>query len=317
VIVSITGGTGFIGRAVALRHALAGDEVRVLSRRAVEGRDPATGITVIRGDLSAAADLLARFADGSQVLYHCAGEIRNPAAMEAVHVVGTARLLSAAAHRIGRWVHLSSVGVYGPRADGLVAEETTFNPSGIYEQTKASGEKLVAAQAQAGGFAWCILRPSIVFGVDMPNASLAQLVNVIARGWFFFIGAPGASAPYVPVENVVAALMLCGCSPAAAGRCFNLSDHRTLEQFVSVIASALGRPVPTHRLPQWLARSIARIGGKLPRFPLTQARVDALTTRARYSQTRIEAELDYRPELALEEALTRFVQQWGQDRRRG
>jgi len=317
VIVSITGGTGFIGRALALRHALAGDEVRVLSRRAPEGRDTTTGITVVRGDVSAGADRLARFADGAQVLYHCAGEIRNPAAMEAVHVAGTASLLSAASHRIGRWVHLSSVGVYGPHADGPVTEDTPFDPRGTYEQTKASGEKLVAAYAQAGGFAWCILRPSIVFGVGMPNASLAQLVSVIERGWFFFIGAPGASAPYVPVENVAAALMFCGLSPAAAGRSFNLSDDRTLEQFVSVIAAALDRPVPTRPLPKWLARSVARVGGRLPGFPLTQSRVDALVTRVRYPTARIEAELGYRPELSLEQALSRFVQHWAQHRDRG
>lgn len=310
MIVAITGGTGFIGRALALRHASAGDEVRVLSRRAQEGRDTATGITVVRGDLAAATDRLERFVDGAQILYHCAGEIRNAAVMEAVHVAGTASLLKAASHRIGRWVQLSSVGVYGPHADGAVTEDTPFDPRGVYEQTKAAAENLVAGHAEAGGFAWSILRPSIVFGVGMPNASLAQLVSVIARGWFFFIGAPGASAAYVPVENVVAALALCGHSAAAAGRSYNLSDDRTLEQFVSVISAALGRPVPARRLPGWMARLVARVGGRVPGFPLTQSRIDALTTRARYPQGRITTQLGYRPELTLEDALSRFVKDW-------
>jgi nucleoside-diphosphate-sugar epimerase len=271
-------------------------------------------VTNYRGDLTSVPDLLVPFAAGADVLYHCAGEIWNASAMHAVHVAGTAALLGAVRGRVGRWVHLSSVGVYGPDVQGTVTEQSAFHPRGPYEQTKAEAERLVSEQAGGAVCPWTILRPSIVFGIGMPNASLYQLISFVQRGLFFFVGPAGATAPYVPVESVVSALMLCGRHPDAVGKAFNLSDDRTLEEFVATIAAALHRPTPTRRLPAWLLRSLARLAGRIPGSPLTESRVAALTTRVRYSTRRIEGELGYRPEMPVEDALGRLVADWTRQR---
>ncbi len=94
-----------------------------------------------------------------------------------------------------------------------------------------------------------MLRPTIVFGAGMPNRSIAQMIAVIQRGLFFFIGRRGASANYVHVSNVVDALVLCGTSPCASGRIYNLSDWTTVEDFARAIADALGRPRPAAAPP--------------------------------------------------------------------
>jgi nucleoside-diphosphate-sugar epimerase len=306
MLVGITGGTGFIGSAVVQRHLQRGDAVRCLSRRRLPIRDGQ--MEFVPGDLTSPDARLTRFADGLDVLYHCAGDVSDERRMRAVNLQGTGALVAAAAGRIGRWVQLSSAGVYGRYRDGVVSEETPVTPQGEYETSKAQADQLVieaAAQRRIDSVA--VLRPTIVFGAGMPNRSIAQMIAVIQRGLFFFIGRRGASANYVHVSNVVDALVLCGTSPCASGRIYNLSDWITVEDFARVIADALGRPRPRLRLPERPVRLMVDAGGRIASLPLTQARIDALVSRARYAVDRIQQELGYVPRVSIAAGLAELV----------
>ncbi len=308
--IAITGGTGFIGKRLAQFHLARGDAVRLLSRRPESNQGVSPLLTWHQGDLGGDADLRS-FAEGADILYHCAGEIRDPTRMEAVHVTGTQRLVAAAAGRARRWVQLSSVGVYGQPRAGMVTEQSPLCPVGTYEITKKISDDLVLEAGRRGAFEWSILRPSIVFGEEMPNQSLFQMVRVIERGQFFFIGKPGASANYVHVDNVIHALTRCALRPEAAGEIFNLSDYATMESFVGLICAALGVAPPQKHLPESLARAIAAVGPRLvKRFPLTASRVDALTSRAIYPIDHIQRALGYQHVTGMEDGVARLVQAW-------
>jgi nucleoside-diphosphate-sugar epimerase len=310
MIVAITGGAGFVGRSLVAEHLARGDTVRVLSRRNVSEFPFPLQVELHSGDLRVDSDSLSHFAQGAHVLYHCAGEIRDPRQMSALHVDGCQRLIRAATGRIGRWVQLSSVGVYGHRSSGVVTEATPCNPLGVYEQTKFVADQIVTEAAERGAFEHSILRPSIVFGPQMTNRSLFQWISMIARGMFCFVGPPGASANYIYVDNVVAALQRCAIDPRANGKTFILSDWRTMEAFVGSIASALRRPTPRVRLPIRPLSAAARLLQSWPRFPLTEARINALSNRTRYACDAIGAELDYRPVVSIEDGLLRTVDRW-------
>lgn len=309
MIVAITGATGFIGQKLTKRHLNQGDKVRVLSRRPPSESELPNSAQWFQGDLSN-ADNLQAFVDGADVLYHCAGEIRDPLLMESVHVVGTRRLIDAATNRIGCWVQLSSTGAYGQQREGIITERTHLNPHGIYEVTKVKSDTLVKEASSSGAFQHVILRPSIVYGATMPNQSLYNMISMIQRGWFFFIGKPGASANYIHVDNVVEALVLCSNMPQAIGQVYNLSDHCTLEHFVAIVANPLGCRVPRTRLPELPVRVLTKLFGRIPGVPLTEARIDALTTRVIYSNEKIEQELGYRHLLSMEEGLSDLVGYW-------
>lgn len=306
MIVAITGGTGFIGKKLVLRHLARGDRVRVLSRRLQSESELPGAVQWHHGDLSDARELQT-FADGADILYHCAGEIRDEARMRQVHIAGTQHLIQAAAGRIKRWVQLSSVGAYGKRREGVITESSELKPCGMYESSKVESDSLIRTAAREGAFEHSILRPSIVYGAEMSNRSLFGMLAMIDRGLFFFIGKPGAAANYIHVDNVVEALLLCGTQAEANGQVYNLSDHRTMEQFVAIIASALDKPIPRLRIPEWPIRLAAQLLGKLPRFPLTLARVDALTGRAIYSTDKIERELGYRHIVSMEAGLSELA----------
>ncbi|MFN0315989.1 MAG: NAD-dependent epimerase/dehydratase family protein [Burkholderiales bacterium] len=306
--IAVTGATGFIGRHLVSRHLMIGDEVRVFGRRPAFQR----GVQSFAGDLVTDTKYLPAFVDGADVLYHCAGELKKKPVMRLLHVNGTGNLAAAADRRIGRWVQLSSTGAYGTLRDGIIDEFTTTAPTGVYEKTKTEADELVEQASAAGAFSYAILRPSIVFGPDMPNQSLRQLISVIARGFFLFIGPPGASANYIYIDNVIDALIACATMPAAKDKVFNLSDYCTMEQFVRAIAMSMGKPMPQIRLPELPARCIAHVLGRLSGFPLTVSRLNALTSRARYPSTRIERQLGYVHRVSMEDGLRRMVESWRQ-----
>lgn len=309
MIVGVTGGAGFIGRRLVARHVERGDAVRVLTRRhsGVSGEN----VQLFRADLAASvAPDLEAFVDGLDVLYHCAGVITDVGQMRAVHVKGTDALITAARGRVGRWVQLSSVGAYGPHREGPVTEEATDAPIGEYESTKSLSDRLVLSAVEAGLLDAIIVRPSNVFGPAMINNSLRQLVSMIERGLFFFIGKPGALANYIHVESVVDALVLAGLAPRPRYRLYNVSQRATLDDFVRWIAEALGVRTPALRLPEPLVRGAARLGSFFPEFPLTSARIDALTVRSWYPTDRIEVDLGFRPTVSLRDGIMDSAREW-------
>lgn len=308
MIVSITGGTGFIGKTLALRHLGMGDEVRVLSRKCEGLPEP---VKWYKGDLLKEADL-SSFVENADVLYHCAGQLSDISAMKSLHVDGTKRLAEAASGRIWHWVHLSSVGVYGPVSSGIVTEQFPLNPVGQYETTKCEADKIVLEASKCHAFTASILRPSNVFGGNMKNRSLFSMTKMIERGLFFFVGKPGASANYIHVDNVVEALILCATMPQARGRIYNLSDNRTMEEFVGLIASSLKKPPPKSRLPKSVALGLGKVFGKFPAFPLTVSRVEALSGFSVYSTMAIKTELQYRHVVSMEEGIEELVRVYRQ-----
>lgn len=303
MIFAITGGTGFIGRRLVAELASAGHAVKVLTRRMVVDAPP--GVTYVHGDLM--HEMPSSFLADAEVLFHCAGEITDPAKMAALHIDGTRRLIDAAAGKVNRWVQLSSTGAYGARRSGEITETSALAPVGVYEETKAAADELVSSAARQGAFASVILRPATVFGADMPNRSLFAMLRMIDKGWFAFIGRPGASANYIHVANVTQALRDCALHPNAAGEIFNLSADCTMEQFVQTMASALAVAPPTRRIPEWPMRLAAHLFGKVPRWPLTPSRVDALTSFTRYPITKIEQTLGYRHRLTMAEGIADLV----------
>jgi len=304
--IAITGGTGFIGRHLLARHVALGDRVRYLTRK--KPLEPIPGSEVCIGDLSA-PETLRDFVRGVDVLYHCAAELRDAAAMEKTNVTGTANLLRAATGEIGRWVQLSSTGVYGAVRHGEVREDADIRPGNAYERSKAAADALVLAAAEK--LSCVLLRPSNVYGADMPNQSLFQLIRMIDKGLFFYIGPRGAMANYVHVENVVDALLACAHATLPAnGRAYIVSDHCSLEEFTKIIAGHLGKQLPHLRLPEIPVRALAAACGWLPGIPLKTSRIDALTNRTVYCTDRIEAELGYRNRIDMESGMGEIVAHW-------
>ncbi len=311
--VAITGASGYVGSLLVETHAKRGDSVRALTRSTTPA--VAGDVRVFHADITRARAIPRAFYEGADVLYHCAAEIEDETLMQAVNVDGTRNLLAAARGSVGHWVQVSSVAVYGDRCSGEIIEETAVAPADIYASTRSEADAAVV-EASTAAFSYSILRPSAVVGPRMRNRSIHAWLSAIDRGLFFFIGEPGAKVNYVHEDNVVDALVLCATRAEAKGRTYNLSQDLDVEATVAALARAIGRATPRARLPRALAWLAATAGAAIRGFPLTPARVDALTRRVTYPSARIEHELGYRHRAPLEEALTEIARLWAKSRDR-
>lgn len=301
--VCVTGANGFIGRSLVDALSLHGYSIRVLTRRS-DCLFP-SGVQVVIGDLTSPDCQLEYFLLGCDVLFHCAGEIRDVLTMQLLHVDGTKRLLHAllkasmkTAQKI-HWVQLSSVGVYGPSIGpanivSIVTESDHVRPVGEYEITKAISDELVIQASDYGKMTYSIVRPSNVVGASMPNQSLSDLILMVKCGLFFYIGKPGAVATYVHVDDVVSALLKCAFEPNAVGQTYNLSNDCSQENLITFIAAELGVRSPRLRIPELFIRTAVSLFEGWAKIPLTQSRIDALVKKTCYPADKIILELGFK-----------------------
>ena len=299
MIVAVTGGTGFIGSALVDQLLHDGNEVRVLTRNASYDK---YGATPVLGDLLDESIELNEFVQDVDVLYHCCGELSDKTKMRKLHVDGIKKLLQTAEGNVGRWVQLSSVGVFGRCRSGMITEESPENPIGEYERTKTESDHLV----KSSGIPCTILRPSTVFGRGMPNQSLHQLIRAMTTGRFFYIGKRGAILNYVHVNDVVRALVLCGSVERAFGNAFNISQSIEIETMAEGLLSNQPTRRTIWRLPELPIRVLASGLGWLKMFPLSSSRIDTLTGRHIYDSSKIQQELDFEFGATLKEHFKSF-----------
>lgn len=296
--VLITGASGFIGTAVLRRmQADTPDRPLVLAGRTERTEPLPAHCRHLRLDLEAPEFVLP---EGIDTVLHLAGEKRDPGRMAAINHRGAARLVDAAA-RAGarRFVHLSSVGVYGAaKHSGAVDEAQAHRPQNPYEASKHAGEVAVQARCAALGLACTVLQPSNVIGIVAGQSyPLLGLARMVARGWFCHIGRGDAWVNYVAVDDVAAALVAALRDDAPSG-VYIVNTPAPLRSLVGWMAQALHAPEPTKRLPLWLgaaAASAGALGRSVLRreLPFSPERFLELTNTTRYDGSAITRALGF------------------------
>jgi nucleoside-diphosphate-sugar epimerase len=168
--VLVTGGTGYLGRAIVSRLAARGHEPVVFARRAREAGLPGDAVD---GDICDAA-AVARAVGGCEAVIHAAALVSiwqpDPARFDAVNVGGLRHVLEAArAHGVRRLVYTSSFLALPPagRQTPLLAND--------YQRTKAAGLAL-ARSARDSGLPLVIVVPGVVYGPGVRSEG-----NLVAR----------------------------------------------------------------------------------------------------------------------------------------
>lgn len=238
--------------------------------------------------------------EGVDCVINLAGEYRNESRMQQVNFHGPAALLKSCINAgIGRWIQLSSVGAYGPIQSGTVTESYPDRPEGIYELSKSQFDDLLRCTVKNSQIKTTILRPSIIYGIGMKNTSLLQLINMIQRRLFVFVGPKKSAANYVHVMDVAYALLLCLKNDVSNNKTYIVSNCGSMEELVSAAAKGVLKPTPSLRIHPDIARLIATLCKKIPRFPLTPSRVEAFNNDVIYCSKKIEEELGWQPAVSL------------------
>lgn len=303
----MTGGTGFVGAAVARSALEAGHHVRVLVRPSSDRRNlEGLPVEIREGDLLDPASLEAAL-NGCRYLFHVAAEYRlwhpHPRTLFAVNVDGTLNALRAA-HGAGvdRVVYTSSVATLGLRSDGEPADEETpideAEVIGPYKQSKFFAEREALRFADVQGLDLVVVNPSTPVGPgDRKPTPTGRLVLDAAAGRTPAYVDTGLNL--VHVDDVARGHLL-ALERGEGGRRYVLGGRNlSLEQILSEIAALTGRPPPRFKLrPGWLlplgyaAQAWARVAhtGE-PRLTVDGLRL--ARKRMYFSDARARAELGY------------------------
>lgn len=266
--VLVTGGTGFVGPAVANAIADAGHAVRVLERKTGASRD--AGIRyeeAVQGDVTD-PESLRRAVNGEEVVVHLVA-IRQgkPEQFERVMVDGTRNLIGAAKEAgARRFVLMSALGVTEQTKD-LVPY---YNAKWTMEQ-----------DVKASGLEHVIFRPSFVFGREggiLPTfLKLAKLSPFTA-----IMGSGEQRIQPIWIDDVGAYYARAIDSTEATNRTFELGgpDAVTWNELWQRIRALQGiRRRPTIHMPIGLMRVPALLTERLPgNIPLTRDLLTMLET---------------------------------------
>jgi len=309
VIVAVTGASGFIGRALALRLAASGTPVLAVVRDIARAGELAAtpGIELVLGDLRDPG-LLRDLTGRVGVIYHLAGltSARSRAEFMAVNAEVTGSLAAAAANSPAppKLVLVSSLSVAGPRTGTRPArEDDPPAPVNSYGESKLLGEELL--RRKGAGARWTIVRPPWVYGPG-DRATLA-LFRLAARGFFPSVRGGGMQISLVHVHDLVEALVLAGESAAADGRIYYAADGvvHTVAQFGQALLAACGGGRALH-VPGFVFRFMGLAGeaaGWLARRSPLLGRdkaCEGLQPGWVCEDARIRAELGYRSQVGLE-----------------
>ena len=216
----VTGGTGFLGGALVKRLSDDGHRVRVLARdpaRAGYIRD-LPGVELIPGEMTEARSVTNALS-GCDLVFHVAAATNGSQALQRhTNVEGTRCVVEAAAAAgVTRFVHVSTVAVYGYAKSVIIRESAPMTPGNEpYIPPKAAAERLVQEIAVAHGMPYSIIRPAMIYG---PRSGMwtEKVFRLAALRPTPFIGDGSGSAYPIYVDDVVDLMCVLGTHPAAVG----------------------------------------------------------------------------------------------------
>lgn len=260
----VTGGSGFVGRALIGELRARGEHVRALARseaakRAVKeaGADP------VAGDLDD-TDALREGMTGCDVVYHSAAYVKQWGPREdffRVNVAGTSNVLEQArAAGAKTFVHVSTEAVLAGERPIILADETrphAAHPAGLYPLTKGIAEERVVL-ANSPDFRAVIIRPRLIWGKG-DTSVLPQIAEAVRAGRFSWIDGGRYLTSTCHVDNVCEGALL-AAQRGRGGEAYFLTDGEPVEMrgFLTALLRTQGLEPGSSSIPGWLARALAR-----------------------------------------------------------
>jgi len=323
--VLITGGTGFIGSQLALRCLERGDVVRVLGQENTDAESQNTQLIREKGgELLFASvtdkEAVEKAVRGIDVVFHLAAAQHEMNVPDKrywdVNVEGTRNMLEASRDAgVKRFVHGSTIGVYGEALAGDIDAQSSLKPNNIYGETKLEGEKLVRSFQDQ--LSVCIIRISETYGPG--DRRLLKLFKAIKKKIFFIIGNGKNIHHLIYIEDLIDGLFLAATEESAKGETFVLAgkDTATTNEMAEVVAAQLNSSVPALHAPLSLFLLTATVMeltlrplGIQP--PLHRRRMDFFRKSFSFSKDAAQHTLKFNPKISFKEGVAKTAQ-WYQD----
>lgn len=274
--VVITGGTGFIGRALAKALLAKNYKVRIFTRRLPAMKLDGAEYAEVSFDDTAS---LKKAAEGADLIIHMAAALfcRSREEFEKANTLGTAHLAAAAAtlsRKPEKFIYISSLAAGGPAPDpGTPRNEAMPDaPVSAYGSTKLGGE--IAVKALPPAIRYTILRPPIVYGKN--DAGFSKIAQWVKKGFMVNAGSRDGKFSFIYLDDLISAVITAIENPVTDGKVYYVSEHRTYDwkSFIGLLADAMKvKPPYMLDLPAgalyalgWVYEVVSRLGGAEPVF---------------------------------------------------
>ena len=307
--VVVTGATGFIGGHVAREFARRGVGVVALHRRP-------TAPPAVPGVAWTSFDEWEHGGESADALVHAAA-VRHrhgvpPEEYGRQNVALTERLLTGARGRVGRFVDVSSIAVFGWPKELPIDESRPFAPVGPYGRSKVRTEQMV----RDSGLPFAIVRPSITYGPRDTNGMIDKLFRLLSAGRYRVVGSGASRVQLVYAEDLAFAIAETALRPGLDGAEFICTYREPISilRLSTLAGEAAGRPVPSLRVPLPVAlaagvtfEALERLGVRFPggEPPVTREKLQTVTVDRAYRIDRMRSLLGWEPPTSYEEGLRR------------
>lgn len=318
----VTGGGGFLGRAIVERLVEAGVPTRSYSRRRYPELE-AMGCSCHPGELCDFA-ALSEAARGCDLVFHVAARPGVWGSFDSYYrpnVLGTKNVLAVCgAEGISRLVYTSSPSVVFGGADCEGADESLPYPASYethYPATKGEAERCVL-DANGPNLATVSLRPHLIWGPRDPNL-IPRIVRRARRGRLRRVGDGKNRVDATFVDNaadahLAAAALLCP-EASCAGKAYFIANDEPMElwPFVDRILACADLPPLKRSISAinawrvgWLLEKIWTLFSLSGEPPMTRFVAHELSTSHWFDLAAAKRDLEWTPKVSVAEGLERL-----------
>lgn len=230
------------------------------------------------------------------VVYHLASYPRqkaveaNPVLASDVMNTGLTNLLELSVkHGVKRFIYVSSSMVYGD-FEHDVTEDSLCNPMGQYGIFKLMGEHLVKDYHRRTGLEYTIIRPSAVYGeYDVEDRVVSKFMLTAMRGGVLKVNGPDEVLDFTYVEDAASGIARLPIFPRSANQTYNIT--RSDDKLTTLYEAAE------------LAVKIAGKGSIV-----VNHRDLSFPKRGKLSIKKAQLDIDYQPQVGIEEGFQRYYE---------
>jgi nucleoside-diphosphate-sugar epimerase len=319
----VTGGGGFLGKAIVKRLTERGENVSSFSRGFYSELE-SMGVVQIKGDISD-KEAVEKACKGVDVVFHTAakpGVWGDYSQYHNTNFIGTQNVISACIkHNVPRLVHTSSPGVIFNGHDMEGVDERFPYPDKFptpYTKTKALAEKSVVS-ASKKGLKTIIIRPHLIWGPE-DNHLIPRIIKRAKQ--LVKVGRKDNLVDTVYIDNAASAHILAADkldqNKDLSGNIYFISQDQPIAMWdmINNILKAAGLDPITRTMPHgfvWLVGAILEVtykSLKLKSEPkMTRFVADELATAHWFDISAAKKDLGYFPEVSTKEGLSR-LEKW-------
>ncbi|MFH1307213.1 MAG: NAD-dependent epimerase/dehydratase family protein [Candidatus Micrarchaeota archaeon] len=237
------------------------------------------------------------------------------------NMLATKRILDAAPPSLEKFIHISSIAVYGKNINGIADENYPKNPKDAYGKSKFEGEKL--ALLFKDKFNVIVLQPGIIYGKEFREGFYPILRNIKNKE-MRIIGNGKNYVPLVHVDDIVNAIAKSVSAKINSGSTYILvaTPSLTQLQLVETAAQMLGVDIPKKHISPMAAKFAiyakmlwAKVSKK--KHSLTGEMIDQLACNRLFSPEKAKKELGWKSTIPFKIGIEKVVMQFLDESKKG